>query len=71
MAEEFSKTERQKFLLSRTITNPKRDKKNIYNIQHTIYMLYVMFCSFTRKKNLTSGQSKRDYLPRNDNYTDN
>ena len=32
MAEEFSKTERQKFLLLRTITNPKRDKKNIYNI---------------------------------------
>ena len=61
-AEEFSKTERQKFLVLRTITNPKRDKKYIY-----IYMLSVMFCSFTRKKILKSGQSKRDYLPRNDN----
>ena len=67
MVEEFSKTERQKLLVSRTITNPKRDKK-IY----TIYILSVMFGSFTRKKQyLKSGLSKRDYLLRNDNYTDN
>lgn len=46
MAEEFSKTERQKFLVLRTITNPKRDKKYIY-----IHVVCDVL-QFHKKKNL-------------------
>ena len=46
MAEELSKTERQKFLLLRTITNPKRDKKNIYHPN-------IGFAGTTEKVNLS------------------
>ena len=46
MAEEFSKIERQKFLVSRTITNPKRDKKI-----HNIHIVFDVL-QFQEKKNI-------------------